>query len=239
MSLTVRKYKNKYYIHVKQDGQHIRSEALTKEQADKHKARIGGKLAVSSLKGLLDASYDGNDEVGNYEKDNELSSKTSKVYKDKNTGQVVVAHKGTSGLKDWMNNAVYAIGGVKAYKKTKRYKEAAKIQKKAEEKYGKQNISTIGHSQAGLQAELLGKNTKEIITLNKASHPFINRSKAANQHDIRTKNDAVSYFTKRNNGNEINIKSKSKNILKEHSIDTLNRLDNNKEIGQGIRKRRK
>ena len=54
---------------------------------------------------------------------------------------------------------------------TPRYKEALQVQQQAEKKYGAKNISTIGHSQGGYQAQLLGANTQEIITLNKATRP--------------------------------------------------------------------
>jgi len=197
----------------------------------------GGALAIGQFKNLLNASYTGENKVGTFDKDNELSSKTSKVYRDPKTGQVVVAHKGTSGFADWGNNAVYAIGGTRLYKKTKRYKEARNVQKKAEAKYGAQNVTTIGHSQGGLQAQLLGKDSKEILTLNKATVLGQNsHSMPSNQYDIRSSNDIVSKinpFQKKNN-NEIQIDSSSHNILKEHSIDTLDRLYHKDMIGRGI-----
>ena len=204
----------------------------------------GGSLQTSTFKGLLDASYDGRKSVDGFIKDDSISSKTSKVYRDPITKQVVVAHQGTKGAKDWLNNLKFAIGGTKAYKKTRRFKEAERVQRLAEEKYGAQNISTIGHSQGALQSEILGKNTKEILTLNKASNPFENRSKGANQFDVRTKNDLVSKATelftkkKKNNGNEITLQSNSSNPLTEHSTNVLERVDPNTTIGTGIIKRR-
>jgi hypothetical protein len=54
---------------------------------------------------------------------------------------------------------------------TSRYRDAERVRKKAEKKCGHKSISTIGHSQGGLQAELLGKNSKETITLDKATRP--------------------------------------------------------------------
>ena len=198
-----------------------------------HHATKGGKLSVDSLKGLLTASYDDKqDKVDNFEKDKSISSKTSKVYIDPNTGQVVVAHKGTSGLSDWLNNAVYAVGGKKLYKYTPRYKESERVQKEAEAKYGKERVSTIGHSQGGLQAELLGDNSNEIITLNKATRPFSN-TKHENQYDIRTENDLVSSlnpFTPKSH-HDIIIPSTTKSYLTEHGIDTLGRLDKNRMVG--------
>jgi hypothetical protein len=71
---------------------------------------FGGALSAKELKGLLGASYDPKiDRVGDFVLDNKLSTKTSKVYHNPNSGQTVVAHKGTEGILDWGNNAVYAL----------------------------------------------------------------------------------------------------------------------------------
>jgi hypothetical protein len=191
----------------------------------------GGKLSVPDLTGLLQGAYDGREQVGNWLLDKDLSTANSKVYYDKD--KAVVAHKGTSGAADWFNNAVYAVGGTYAYKKTKRFKDAEKVQKEAESKYGAKNISTIGHSQAGLQAELLGKDTNEIITLNKATRPFSN-SKAENQYDIRTDTDVVSGMNpfQKKNSKEITIKADTYNPFESHDIERLDKLDGL--VGQGI-----
>jgi hypothetical protein len=201
----------------------------------------GGKLATSTLKGLLDASYDKKvKNVNGFIQDEKLSTQTSKVYFNPETGQAVVAHRGTSGFTDWFNNAVYAVGGRRAYKMTGRYKEAEKVQKEAEAKYGKDKVSTIGHSQGGLQAELLGQNSHEVITLNKATRPFEN-TKGENQYDIKSSRDIVSSLNPFQNnpfapkqGQDIIIPAKGFNVLAEHSIDTLERLENDREIGKGL-----
>ena len=193
----------------------------------------GGKLSVSTFKNLLKASYDKNkDNINGFVQDKDLSTKTSKVYVNPETGQTVVAHRGTSGFTDWFNNAVYAYGGEKYYKQTPRYKEAKRVQDEASKKYGDANISTIGHSQGGLQAELLGDKGKEIITLNKATRPFSN-TKKDNQYDVSTQGDLVSSFNpfQPKNKNELVIGSDSYNPLKEHSIDTLDRLEQDRMIG--------
>lgn len=208
-----------------------------------HHSVMGGKLSVSHLKGLLNASYDNKaKEIDGFVKDDSLSSKTSKVYYNPNTGQTVVAHRGTSGFTDWLNNAVFAVGGTRAYKMTPRFKEAEKVQHQAEAKYGKDKVSTIGHSQGGLQAELLGHNSHEIITLNKATKPFANTTHE-NQYDIRTEKDIVSHLNpfqyinpfQPKQGHDIIIPSKSNNLLTEHGIETLERLERDAEIGKGIR----
>lgn len=200
----------------------------------------GGKLSVRELQGLLKASYKKDEKaVDGFIKDEKLSSKTSKVYVNPETGQTVVAHRGTSGFSDWLNNAVYATTGQAGYKMTPRYKEAERVQHAAQKKYGKDNVTTIGHSQGGLQAELLGKNSKEILTLNKATVPFGNTSHE-NQYDIKSSRDIVSSLNPFQHnpfapkkGHDIIIPAKSSNPLTEHNIEVLERLENDRTIGRG------
>lgn len=187
----------------------------------------GGKLEYGDLAGLLEASYNNETEkVGQFNKDKDLSTKTSKVFINPETGQTVVAHRGTKEASDWLNNAVYALGNKRAYKLTPRYKEARRVQKRAYRKYGRDNITTIGHSQGGLQAEMLGKRGNETITLNKATRPFGNKS-AKNQYDISSSRDLVSslnpFQSIKNKGKSKVIKAQSYNPLTEHAIDILNR----------------
>jgi len=153
----------------------------------------GGALPANELMGLLNASYDKDiKNVGGWVQDPDLSTNKSKVYYDPETGKSVVAHRGTVGtVSDWSNNALYAMGGETLYKTSDRYKKAKEVQKEAEKKYGRDNITTIGHSQGGLQAELLGKKGDETITLNKATRPFSNNP-GENQTDVRTTTDWVS-----------------------------------------------
>jgi len=196
---------------------------------------IGGKLKVNEIKDLVKSTHRNNNKAGDFELDNEISSSTSKVYRNPNTNQVVVSHRGTKGSKDWINNGVYAYGGKELYKYTPRYKEAKKVQDKANKKYGNDNITTLGYSQGGLQAEMLGNNSKETITLNKATRPFSNK-KSKNQYDIQTQNDIISHLNpfQIKNKNEVIIPSKSNNLFKEHSVNTLERLDPNLNIGNGL-----
>jgi hypothetical protein len=200
-----------------------------------HHAKTGGALSIGSLKNLLNASYDKKTkETDGFIQDRDLSTKTSKVYVNPDTGQTVVAHKGTTGFTDWANNAMYALGGETLYKTTDRYKEAKAVQRGAEKKYGRDNISTIGHSQGGLQAELLGKKGNETITLNKATRPFSN-TQASNQYDVRTKNDAVSALNPfQSYKPDLTVDAETYNPLTAHSVDTLNKVDQNQMIGRGF-----
>jgi len=191
---------------------------------------IGGALKAKDLQGLLKASYSGDERVGDFILDKRLSSGTSKVYYNPATQQTVVAHRGTQGIMDWMNNLAYAVGGRWGYEKTNRYKEAERVQRAAEEAYGTTNLATIGHSQGALQADLLGQRGKEVITLNRPSHP-LEKSSSSIQTDIRTQRDPVSIFTDA----DITIDSEGYNPLTEHSVDTLGRLDPEEMIGEGLK----
>ena len=189
----------------------------------------GDGLKSNTFQKLLEASYSGAEEVEGFTMDKSISSKTSKVYTHP-SGQVVVAHQGTTTASDWGNNAVYASLGDMGYKLTPRYKEAQKVQQNAEKKYGAKHITTIGHSQGGLQAQLLGGKSREIITLNKATRPqefLYGSSKKNNQYDVRASGDLVSLFrSPLQRKKEETIKS-NKDPLKQHSTDILGK---NKEI---------
>ncbi len=201
----------------------------------------GKGLTASTLRALLEASYSGeSNPIGKWNEDEGLSTDTAHVYVNAN-GQVVVAHRGTEGTaSDWGNNLKYASTGEIGYKQTDRFKESKAVQKAAEAKYGADKISTIGHSQGGLLAELLGKDSKEIITVNKATSPWSDNSGGSNQYDIRSDCDKVSMFKdpfKKERRNDTTIKGKRnwyggcKDSVKEHSYDILKRRDDNEMFG--------
>merc|ERR1712006_61647 len=84
------------------------------------------------------------------------------------TGQVLVVHRGTQGLHDVFTDIAYTATGYKG----KRFKDANKIQKQAESKYGAKNISTLGHSLGSLVSSDVGSNSKEIINYNEPIIPW-------------------------------------------------------------------
>lgn len=190
------------------------------------KLKTGGDMKNKELKDLMDATYDNNKTEINitpWEKDIDLTTFNTKVFYNPETQQAVVSHKGTEGLNDWGNNLTYAIGGVKSYKKTTRYLEAKQIQTIAEEKYGAKNITTIGHSQGGVLAELVGKNTP-IITYNKMTSLGVENKIKQNQLDIRTKGDipsSLNPFQKIKNKNKIVLDYNDWNPRKNHSTEGL------------------
>ena len=183
---------------------------------------IGGSLDSKNLKKMLAGTYDKrNKDIGDFKIDKSLSGKRAKVwYNDKN-GQSVTAHRGTANLKDWGTNVGMAVG----YEKGNRFKHANKVQKQSEKKYGTENMTTIGHSLGGRIAEKYGKNSNEIITLNKAVTPKTMFDKVPNkQYDIRSSSDVVSALQfGQKNRNLTNIKTKSNNPLLEHNTNILNR----------------
>jgi len=192
----------------------------------------GRSVKVSTLEKLLNASYskDRPKDIDGLTLDEELSVPEVAVYFDLNTKKAKVIHRGTeASIKDWLNNIQYAVGN---YTKTDRFRISKEVQNKAEAKYGKSNIDTIGHSQAGIPARLLGNDTANVIELNPA---YINEKHLANQQTIRSSRDPVSMlkmFSK--SGNDIIIPAKSFNPLVEHSIDVLKRLPQDQIIGKGL-----
>jgi len=196
----------------------------------------GGALPANEIRGLLDASYDkGITSVeGGWVQDPQLSTGKSKVFHNNTTGKTAVVHRGTVGtMSDWSNNAAYAVGGETLYKTTDRYKEAKAVQKAAEQKYGRDSLVTLGHSQGGLQAEILGKKGDETFTLNKATRPFSN-DPGKNQTDIKTTTDWVSAmnpFSSAKNTESISLKGY--NPLKAHATTSMKKLGS-KMLGFGM-----
>lgn len=201
----------------------------------------GGKRTAKEIKDFLEASYQENppNELDGFILDKSLSTDTAKVYYNPQTKEAVVAHRGTKGALDWGNNLAYALG---YYDYTPRYKKGKSVQDKAEEKYGKSNISTLGHSQGSILARKLGADTKEVINVNPA-YAFEKPKK--NEYNIRSKTDVVSglyapisyarsvLFPKYSKKHDITIPSKSTtDVLGEHSYNILDRLGN-QEIGVG------
>ena len=195
--------------------------------------RMKGKsIKVSTLERMLNASYskDRPKEIDGYQLDEELSVPTVAVYFSPATRKAKVIHRGTEGtIKDWLNNVQYAVGN---YVKTDRFKISKEVQDKAEAKYGKSNIDTIGHSQGAIPSRLLGNDTANVIELNPA---YLGEKHLPNQQTIRSSRDPVSMlkmFSKA--GNDIIIPAKSFNPLTEHSIDVLKRLPQEQVIGRGL-----
>jgi hypothetical protein len=197
---------------------------------------VGGKLKVKHLKEILNSSYSKTPQaqIDDFVLDKQLSNAYAKVYHNPKTKQTVIAHRGTQGLLDWGNNIVYGLFGKTGYKLTPRFRNAKKVQEATVKKYGYKELTTIGHSQGGLNAEILGQKGKEVITLNKATRAFSNKQ-GEKQHDVSTTGDVVSKLNpfQKKTKNVVSIKSKSYNPIKEHVLPVLEGLDEEMEIGEG------
>lgn len=175
-------------------------------------------MSKSELKKFVDAGYKKKGEsrnVNGYTIDNSLSTRRNKVYVNPE-GKVIHTISGTDNMKDWMNNALIPLG---LHKYSNRYKNSEKIQKQANEKYGKHNVNLVSHSQSGNIAESLankklvgGQNT----TLNPAIIGFHNKK----LNVVKSRADPVSLLTITNKNDKI-IKPSSYNPLTEHSTKIL------------------
>jgi hypothetical protein len=202
-------------------------------------AESGGKISISNLQGLLKKSYDKKpSNYMDYEVDKDLSDDKVQVYKNKKTGEVVVSHRGTQGLGDMALDLKYALGY--DLHDSNRYKHAQDIQRKAESKYGAENITTIGHSLGSKIGRDVGQNGKEVIELNPAYNiPDALKKKSDKTYSIRTQYDPVSFLLplfKGKDKNTTTIESKTLNPLAEHTVGVLDRTDQEKEIGKGFNK---
>jgi hypothetical protein len=196
----------------------------------------GGKMASGSIQKFLDASYANKGKapqvIDGYDRDNSLSGERVSVYYNPSTKKAVVIHRGSKDLADWGNNLKMALGWKMS--STNRFKHSKDIQKKAEAKYGKENVITLGHSLGGKIASDVGGDSDEIITLNKATgigwdSLKANQGKKDNETNIRTTLDPVS--SKGALNADFTIPSKSLNPIKEHGTGVLDRVDT--EIGKG------
>ena len=172
-----------------------------------------------TLKNFVDAGYKKKSEaqeVNGYILDPDLSTKRDKIYVNPDNGQVVHTIAGTDSLKDWSNNALIPLG---LHGLSNRYKNSEKIQKKANEKYGKTNVSVVSHSQSGNIAERLAD--KHLIGGDNTSlNPAIIGSHNKDMKVYKSIIDPVSLLTNTNR-NDVHIIPRSLNPIYEHSSEIL------------------
>lgn len=150
----------------------------------------GGKLSIKNVHSFLSKSYDKNlSDNGDYLVDHDLSDGKVQVYKHQANNHAVVVHRGTDSLRDWLTNAKYALG---LHKHDARFRHSIDIQQRAENKYGAENISTLGHSLGSALAREAGKNSKEVIGYNGAETIADTSANSSKNTMIRTKYDPVS-----------------------------------------------
>ena len=174
----------------------------------------GRAISIGDLKTALDKSYSKTkikSGFGDFEVDSNLTTKETQVYNNPKTGQVLVVHRGTQGLRDVFTDIAYTATGYKG----KRFKDANKIQKLAEKKYGAENVSTLGSSLGSLVSSDVGSNSKEIINYNK---PIIQWSKKRdNEYNVSTQNDPFSWFHKPKKSYQNRFKDCRSNTRAQHS----------------------
>jgi hypothetical protein len=203
----------------------------------------GGSLKVKEIKAFLEASYeeDPPKEIFGYQLDEQLSFLYGKVYVNHKLKKVVVVHRGTVENIDWANNALYALSS-EAYILTPRYKQGLKMQNDAHKKYKGYQFDTAGHSQGALLAHLLGTKSKNGYLFNPA---YKKEQLRDNEYVIRSSGDIVSklsvprkylnalLYPSWSRNHYITIPAKTSNPIKEHEINVLDRLDQERSIGRG------
>jgi hypothetical protein len=196
------------------------------------KGKKGGSISASSAKLLLASSYktEPDKEINGWIYDDSISKQTARVYYNDSKKQAVVVHRGTEGtVKDWANNLAF-VAGVSPL--TKRYKDSKEVQEKAESKYD--DVLTLSHSQGSVYSKL-AKNKRGIIDINPAS--FLQSTVGTT---VRSATDPVSALRGVSNlfsKNPKNITTSAKvNPLQSHSIDILDELPPDQQLGTGLTK---
>ena len=215
----------------------------------------GGAVSAKLTKDFIKASYEATprQQIDGFIYDPSVSATTARVYHNPTTGQTILTNRGTEGtMSDWGNNLAYTFG---RHKNTKRFKEAEKVQKLAEAKYGASNISQISHSQGAIYGRELGKNVKEHISLNPA---YKGEKENENEYVVKSELDPVSnaygalvnavtpnwmkWFQKKKPTKETVIEAKTLNPVEEHLAGVLDRLDPEHQLGKvgsGLKRTRK
>jgi len=197
---------------------------------------IGQGIYSNALKEFLENSYSKNQKetINGFYRDNSLSGQRAQVYNNPITHETYVVHRGTKGLADIITDFKLSFFP-QLYLSSTRYNHAKEIQQEAEKKYGKESITTLGHSLGAKLSSDIGDKSKEIITYNKPILPYdiLNQTKK-NETSIRTKLDPVSILGSLNP----NIKQISTETINPITAHNLEQLDNIKDeyIGKGLSK---
>lgn len=197
-------------------------------------------LKPVEIKMLMKASYENNkSNIGDFIIDNDLSDSRVYVYTRRGTNDVIVVHRGSHGYKDWMGNFSYAANF--DLKNDETYKKHKKKHMRAVEKYGAENIISLGHSRGSLYADEMHKQglDAENINLNKPYNlvdlvKSTKKDKEDTQVNISTLLDPISVLGKLvQKDNDIIIPSTTINPFTEHKPDVLDRMEQDKLIGKG------
>jgi hypothetical protein len=202
------------------------------------------KFKSSEIKLLLEASYMNESfDIDKFKIDRPLSNRRVKVYTVDDSDEVVVTHRGSADLKDWVDNSTWLRFNL--LERSPTYKIHLRKHMKAVHKYGANKINVMGHSRGGLYATNLYKNklAKQVINYNKPINLYdiardivTKKKEDGNSTTIRTSNDLVSIGQNLMKGNEtdIVIPSDSYNPIKEHGIDKIDDYQTDELIGKGM-----
>lgn len=212
----------------------------------------GSSLKVSLLNQIIQNTkiknpdsiiYDGNN---TYYLDKDISIRTVRVYQSPQIKHCIISHSSTLMSTDELKQSLSdALDDLKMFlfgaKNTSRYKNAARIQQKAEEKYirlGYQFISTVGYSLGAQIGSVVGKNTDEIIVYNRPIllHDLLTQGDKQDDklYIISTKEDVTSIlrpFDKTASHPNNYIFESGKNKIDAHYNDNLEQLDQNMTFG--------
>jgi hypothetical protein len=153
-----------------------------------------------------------------YTYDGALSNNETKVFVKNN--KPVIVHRGSKRLSDWAEDALI-LGGLGSM--GHRQKQAERITKRVEQKYGT-SADSVGHSLGGRLAENSG-NHGQIITYNKAVGlgDIGKKKNSKRQLDIRNSGDIVSVLghTQKANKEQINKGLSFFNPIGAHNVNHL------------------
>ena len=187
---------------------------------------------ISNTNDLLKASYLSQNKAADlmakkgYKYDKNLSNMETKVFVDKNN-KPVVTHRGSIRLSDWRDDLLLGVG---LGKMTHRYKQAERMTKRVEQKYGKSDA--IGHSLGGWLSENThhGGNT---TTYNKAvGLGDILKDKSKKQIDYKASGDIISSFSNLQKTNTVMVPNVNKsrnffvNAYNAHDLNNMNYFPN-------------
>lgn len=156
----------------------------------------------------------------NYTYDKDLSNMNQKVFVSP-TGQPIISERGSVRLSDWLVNDVNIALGSPF--KTQRIKDAEKLSKETQSKYGLAPTHT-SHSLGGYLSERAAQKTpgSQVYTYNKAAGiPSVFYERPKNQHDYRTALDIPSALSMWQSGGTSKTLKGSYNPIASHNISYL------------------
>lgn len=152
-----------------------------------------------------------------FKMDTELSNVENKVYHNDNTGDLLIAYRGSKNLKnDWLDTNIKLMQN--RLNETERFKRSQDVYNKAKTKYHKDHLTLVGDSLGGSLASSIGSNNDKIYTYNKGLGGIIGNKK--NEVAYRNKGDVVSLLGKFNL-NTKTLGKYDKNPLFAHNINNL------------------